>query len=128
MWHQADQYDRSPLRKLTGKRPERLDPAWKRRNLRENFIDLVWLALEQAEKVREGQSRLDIFPVSACIVFVQHKSYGIEFNFGRASAFVGGFADYHEARRWVVDSSAELLRNHGIPEGTNINIVGVKYY
>jgi hypothetical protein len=115
--------------KLLGRLPTRYSPGWTKHLCDEALRHLVIFALEQAERVREGDKAIDIYPPTAVIVQIQNGAYGVELYLGRAGVhMVDSFKDYHDANIWLRYKSEDYLQQKGLPKGTKLNVVGDDYW
>jgi hypothetical protein len=115
--------------KLMGRNPTRIYPGYTKHLCDQAFRNLINFALEQAERVRDGNNAIDIYPLTAVVVQIQKDAYGVELYLGRAGIhLVDGFKSYHEANWWAKYESEEYLVQKGLPKGAKLNMVGEKYW
>jgi hypothetical protein len=130
MWDEAKRKaDYTMSMKLKGINPSRYWPGWAKGEFDKAFRDIVTLALENAEKVREGKSANDVYPLTASIVQIQRSHWGVELYLGKAGVHMkDGFDSHGAAQNWVTYGSADYLREKGVRKGTKIHIVGKEFY
>lgn len=130
MWDQAkSKSDYTMSMKLKGVNPSRYWPGWAKGEFDKAFRDIVTLGLENAEKVREGKSAIDVYPLTASIVQIQRSQWGVELYLGKAGVHMkDGFDSHGAAQNWVTYCSADYLRERGIRNGLAIHIIGKEFY
>lgn len=130
MWDQAkSKLDYTISMKLKGINPSRYWPGWAKGEFDNAFRDIVMLGLENAEKVRKGKRATDVYPITASIVQIQRSHWGVELYLGNAGVHMkDGFDSHGAARNWVTYSSADYLREKGVPKGSKVHIVGHEFY
>jgi hypothetical protein len=130
MWAQAkSKMDYTLTMKIRGTNPSRYWPGWAKNEFDKTFRELATMALEHAEKVRKGKSAVDVYPLTASVVEIQKTHYGVELYLGNAGTHMkDGFHSWHSARHWAIYGSKDYLREKGVPEGEELNIVGEHYY
>jgi hypothetical protein len=127
MWHEAKTFQKNnpePWDFLLRKTPERMFVMWAKYRFDEDFKDIVYEALEQAEKVRKGKKAIDIFPVNAHAVRIDRNKWGVELFMGAAGAeLIEGFKDPYEAGAWIREKAEQYVVSKGLPKGTKVRRV-----
>jgi hypothetical protein len=127
MWRERHRFPDAPskfARNYLGRRADPMGIWWTRRRFDEDFQELVRAMLNQCEKVREGKSPDEIYPVNAKIIWYSG-GYVVDIFMGSDKAErVEGFKDAGEAKRWIKEKAKEFVVSRGLPKDTAILTIG----
>jgi hypothetical protein len=124
----AKRYSPPKINPFSRKLPKRLHVLHAKHEFEREFRDIVRVALEQVKEVRKGKKAIDIFPVSANVVFMERPHGGpaaVEIFMGTAGfELVEGFGSYVEACNWIKNEAQAYVEKKGLPRGTKVFHVG----